>query len=398
MPVMLKNEKGLFARQERLSIVDADDFARLSALAASRPCPAAQPWLADLRGVCEDAGSGWGKSKRTLMCLGNMPGGFVNESQPWAVDRSGLARSWEAYGRLREGWAAARSELAAAGAQEKTLAEMDKALPSKAALAKLSKLSVEEREPGWQAKGGLAWAVWMGSERELGYMDGKKRPAGAASARLFESAAAATRTAKAADFGGERGPAAIVRLRVECVAIERERGSPKCDPVRLQMARREAEELRDSLEESSLEQIRHALGEASSAMSSEPAPEPPPAGSLAGREEGFACWVGGQDEGGFLNIRSGTGPLTGALLHANLAKSMQAGWGDMAVVRVACWPEAIEAKIGEPNASSLGAAIAWEQEVARAEALRRQDADALRRRASELESGAAQPRRRARSL
>jgi hypothetical protein len=266
-------------------------------------------------------------------------------------------------------------------------------------------MEMTELEPGWEAKGGHAWAIWMGSAREQGYMDDKKRPAGASAARLFESEAAALRTAKAAKFGGERGPAAIVRVGVECQEIVKSEPGANCAAPKMQMALREARELDAVLEEASLEEIRRVLGEAPEIEEAESSM--PKEGSLAGREDGYACWVdvpssnGNAGRCGFLNIRNELGPLLGAALRATPegAQSKSGYWNsNTAIVKVSCAPISVDAKLGEPEIASLQTAIAWEAAESAKAALQKQGAQALKDRASKLESGAAQPRRKSRSL
>lgn len=400
MQTIVKNEKGLFASPSSSS-VDGSKFDALRKAAAGKP--ELLDWLAGFEAACLRNEWGSGKHRRSALMLSNTLGGLGNETATWDIAAMDLRAWWDRLEELRSSLPAALGSWKPDGGfASEGLDEIDAALPKKAAVARAKAMVLEELEAGWEAKGGQAWAIWMGSPREQGYMDDKKRPAGAAGARLFESAAAAMRTAKAAKFGGERGPAAIVRLRVECVKIESsEPGSP-CAAVRSHMARREALEIQESLEEASIDDIRRALGEP--VADGAPAAEAPAEGSLAGREEGYACWIEGQagswrEDSGFVNIRGAVGPLTGAVLKPTVKGAQQKGWsGQSSIVRVACWPVAIDDLVGEPIVASLSCAIAWEQEQAASDALRKQDAQTLKARAQALESGQAAPRRRARSL
>lgn len=406
MTCIVKNEKGLFASPSHEYIATAA-VEGAQKVAEHLGDEVAKQWLADLRKAYPTTEQrGYWKNQSTVLVSAPVPGGMGNETAKWEQSASDLRSSWDALERLASSRAKALAGLDKAAQSLPTLAEqlkaIDDGLPKKALWARVKKYTLEELEPGWEAKGGDAWAIWMGSPREQGYMDDKKRPAGAASARLFESAAAAERTAKAAKFGGDRGPAAIVKLRVQALEIVSSQPGAKCEAVRQTIAAREAQDIRDALEEASLDDIRLALGE----PASEPqeALEAPAEGSLAGREDGYACWVDFSHQeharSGFVNIRSQLGPLTSAVLKATekAASQKTTYWGESTIVKVSCSPVEISAVIGEPALSSVKAAIAWEQSVAASEALKKQDADTLRQRAQALSSGEAAPRRRARSL
>lgn len=440
MTITVKNDKGLFAGHTGLA-VHREVLLPIIHEALARKDEAALGWINSLLALGATAlrTGGHGSSNETLtdntaagwvaadarmtksndadpdhwnkgflfLNIPNMPSGFGNETVQWAQSAQGLRAHWEAFEALTQSASADLAGLRvdeAAKARENALMA---ALPKKTALAKMKSLAINELEEGWEAKGGEAWAIWMGSARELGYMDDKKRPAGAASARLFESSAAALRTAKAAKFGSDRGPASIVRLRVECVEIVSSEQGASCSAVRQQMARQESLEIAESMEEASLDQIRAALGEPTA--SPKPTLAAPEEGSLAGRENGYACWVdagvslgyGRQGASGFVNIRGVLGPLTGAVLKAttSAAEHNHGYWGGQtSVVKISCWPVGIDETIGEPNVANLRAAIEWEQAQAAEAALKKQDSDKLRARAEELSSGQAAPRRRARSL
>jgi hypothetical protein len=407
MPCIVKNEKGLFAGASA-AWMKTSNMEALEKAASKANDESAKAWLASLREVfCKrERKTQWGHSIDELHAL-PIPGGLGNETAQWDQGAVELQEAWVKMEAcvLARPKALAALDKAAAGNEvlKHHLKNLDDQLPKKATMARVRKYTLEDLVPGWEARGGDAWAIWMGSPREQGYMDDKKRPAGAASARLFESAAAAERTAKAAKFGSDRGPAAIVKLRVEALEIVSSEKGSKCEAVRQCIAEREGQEIRSALEEASLDDIRLALGEA---PSSEPQERliAPQEGSLAGREDGYACWVDVDHERcskrGFVNIRSELGPLTSAVLKPTEKAAAQKSsyWGEVSVVKVSCSPVEIAALIGEPALSSVNAAIAWEQSVAASEALRKQDADTLRQRAAALSSGEAAPRRRVRSL
>lgn len=409
MPTTVANEKGLFSSPLHCHI-DGKSFDVLTK--ASSADAESNAWLSRLLAIAPrdvQLGSSFIRHRggSAPLFMQNLPGGFSNETTQWDMSSSELIARWRDVAELIAQWPGVSKRLCTLPGAEAHVKSLGECLPKKAILDRIKNCVLKDLEPGWEADGGAAWAIWMGSPRELGYMDDKKRPAGAASARLFESPAAAERTAKAAKFGSDRGPAAIVRLRVECIAIESSDPGASCEAPRRKMAQREAQELIDSLEEASLDDIRRALGEQVVSDRSSLA-QPPATGSLAGREEGFACWVDRTSshsldarKSGFVNIRSGLGPLTGAVLTSSAKASAQKSgyWaGETSVVKVACWPEAIESVIGEPNRISIDAAIAWESEQAAQAALSRQNADTLKARANALRSGEAAPRKRARSL
>lgn len=399
MPTTVKNDKGLFS-SPATNYLNAEDFEAIKTTLHDKP--EWQSWLAEFVAACHLQYHGWSKEsypKRHTYQLSNVPGGFSNETHLWSQTPEELRAIWKRSADLRASMPSFKNLPAHLN---EALKSLESALPKKATFERMNGFILTHLEPGWEAVGGEAWAIWMGSARELGYMDDKKRPAGAAAARLFESQAAAERTARAARFGSDRGPAAIVRLVVECEAIVESDPGATCAAPRHQIAQRESREIADSLEEASLDDIRRALGESPS--ESIPSAEPPPEGSLAGRETGFACWVDsdhGRVDCGFSNIRGDLGPLTGAILKPNAKAASQASgsWrGRASVVQVSCRPVSIDALIGEPQVSALKAAIAWEGQQAAEAALQKQSADALKQRAAALESGAAQPRRRSRSL
>ena len=404
MPIIIKNEKGLYATSSIIRIGAVDFEAVKSAYGADEDCAR---WCAKFEGMMVKEGLYWGAKKYPesyWFTCPDVPSGFGNETQQWHKTESELRAWWREIGELRADFSKWSKKLAKkTDFASKSMDAVEKFIPKAANIAKWEGFFLESLDPGWEAKGGSAWAIWMGSARQQGYMDDKKRPAGASGARLFESEAAAMRTAKAAKFGSDRGPAAIVRMGVQCQEISHSEPGALCEAPKQQMALREARELQDYLEEASLDDIRMALGESPSERA--PKAEAPVAGSLAGGEDGFACWVdvvGAESKrGGFLNIRNELGPLLGAALRPTLeaAKNKSAYWGaHTSVVRVSCAPLSIDAKIGEPQVASLAAAIDWESKVASEAALEKQGAQALRSRAKALESGEVAPRRKSRSL
>lgn len=407
MPTSVKNDKGLFSRPSAVH-VDADAFEAVAAACSGDPL--AQAWVDSARAASFPQKIQW-LARAEAYPLGHalafelIPGGFSNETHLWAPSSSELLARWGTLATLRSEWDALSKKLKHKGVDVQ-IDQLRKQLPTSAALARARQCVLEDLGFGWEARGGMAWAIWMGVPGECGYMDDHKRPAGAASARLFESAAAAERTANAAKFGSIRGPAAIVRVRVECVAVAASPKGARCESPRLAIAEREARELLDFLEEASLDDIRLALGEPSAALSGPAAapPPPPPAPSLAGRQTGYACWVdpiapGPNDigsAGGFVNIRGDLGPLAGAVLKSSCSPAAWAA--SVSFVQVACSPDAIESLIGQPWLDPVRLAIDTERSQAAAASLARQSADALRQRAAALSSGRAAPRRRAGAL
>ena len=310
-----------------------------------------------------------------------------------------LDAHWKALTELRESFEKLKTKSGISSAI------IDKFLPSKAELKRVLTCVVVDLEPGWEARAGVAYAIWMGRSADKGYMDEYKLPVGSAGARLFESAAAATRTAKAAKFGadGVRGPAAIVRLVIEPVEVLMAESS-KGNTPRQAIAELEAAEIEAALEEASSEDIAEALGES-------PAPMlPAPNIGRAGRQEGFACWSenllwSSDHKGtsqlstqGFVNIRGDLGPLTSAVLAVDAHQARSKNWGDGCVVKVALRPVEIVEILGQPEILGLESCIAWEAESARRTALAKQTGEVLRARAAALLSGAASRKARSNRL
>lgn len=423
MSCAIKNEKGLSGRCERAYLASRDSLGKAQAKLASDTL--LSPNEKDQAVELVEALLGLQKHPKPMYRSGRRPGqpaeewatmsawpsGWVNEQQPVGMTPQEARAEWALAQRIRAAMALGLPALEKIGIP---LSELEANAPKASSLKKTSAWTVEEAGAHLAANAGFAWAIWMGGARELGYMDDKKRPAGAASARLFESAAAASRTAKAARFGGDRGPAAIVKLRIEPTDIVE--ASPGAgDEVRMELASIEARSLESAMEEASLDRLREALGEGPGRE----APAPQPEGSLAGAESGFAVWrdtrekaafstpSGGGDSSlgaGFINYKGELGPLVGATLHASAQKAKSAyyvGYGGArdAIVRVRSQPAEVCALIGEPNVKELQSAIEAEEERNTSAALAKADASALRARAASLESGAAQPApRRSRSL
>lgn len=338
----------------------------------------------------------WHNKGNDWVLLQAWPSGWANAQQAVKTSMAEVKKEWEVVAKARALLPKAAPALKKIGRE---LAELDESIPKAPAIKRMGAWTVEEAGPEAAARSAEAFAIWMGGPRELGYMDGKKRPAGAASARLFESAGAALRTAKAAGFDVRRGPAAIVRLLIEPLEVVGE--SRGMNAVRAELSRIESEALERSMEEASLERLREALGEA-----------PPPEiqtieeDSLAGAEEGYARWTVGwrENEAGFLNYDTTPGPLGGAMLHATEAQARQQGYYQTSatedgVAKVRARPIEICERLGEPNVKELSKAIEIERDREQAEALAKVGQEALKARAEALRSGAAQPApRRSRSL
>lgn len=403
MTCAIKNEKGLNGACYPIALAKAESMRE--ALKAARANPAlseaekaSATELANLILALPGRGSGRGREKDAWVCLRAWPSSWVNGQQPFAGTEEEARQEWEMVAKARALMSKALPAFEKVGW---SLKELDESLPKASAIKRMANWKVEAAGAQAAARAAQAWAVWMGGPRELGYMDGKKRPAGAASARLFESASAALRTAKAAKFGGDRGPAAIVRLMIEPLEIVGD--SNGLDAVRSELARAEGEALERSMEEASLERLRQMLGEAPAAPV-----QTIEAGSLAGAEEGYARWAGvgpghPEVEAGFLSYAGTPGPLAGALLHATERGARATGYyyssAEEGVVKVRARPMEICELIGEPNVKELGKAIEIERDREEAESLAKAGEGALKARAAALQSGAAQPApRRSRSL
>jgi len=276
------------------------------------------------------------------------------------------------------------------------------AIPGAAAIKKIETAVIEEAGPAQSARAGHAFAIWMGDRRDTGYMDTKKRPAGAAGARLFESAEAAARTARAASFGDgkAKGPAAIVQLAIEPIALEPGHATPT--EIMGALAHIEQAQLQAAIEAVSLDRIRELLGVSPAPV----APDDPlpnlDSNSLAGAQSGWAVWRDYRSDqhphqtAGFVNQRDGLGPLVGAVLFELLqtAERKLNAWSRSqsdAILRVVARPVEIVALLGSPYVAPLENAIEHERAMAEKAALARANADSLRARAQLLESGAAQP-------
>ena len=405
MPTTIKNEKGLFLSSKLVGI-DASMFESIASVLSSDP--EGIQWIQTVRALTRIEQSYNSNHKgishkypyNHFLYFSELPSGFGNETQLWESSSAKIRSNWNQLVELISQWSQLSKKISPLTHKDQ-LKYFKTAFPSSKTIQKALTYHFTDLTPGWEAQGGDAWAIWMGSAREQGYMDDKKRPAGAASARLFESPSAAARTARLAKFGGDRGPAAIVRLHVECLDITSSDPGASCEAPRMIMAQREAHELMEAIEDASIDQIRRALGEPTNQAQN--VLTTPPESSLAGCEEGFACWVerdvGHCHSSGFVNIRYELGPLTSAVLKKKAADARKNYWqGHTSIIKVGCRPIAIEELIGEPNVNSVESAIAWETEQAAINNLRKQDAQTLRDRAKALESGEATPRKRTRSL
>lgn len=405
MPSSAANAKGLFCKPKRMS-VHAESF-ELVAQACEGHATGRNfiallrklSWPGTMPGGAQLYPAGW------FMCHQLCPGGYGHRTHAWEQSASELRKAWSDLLELRSRWDSVHLGLLS-GAWPRTgaallappgpatlreaCAEIESFIPRQAAMKRHLGAVFADLEPGWEARGGEAYAIWMGGAK-LGFMSDTKRPVGAAAARLFESVEAAAHKLRAVHLGASQRRAAIVRMRVELVAIESSEPGSSAHGPRMAIASREARELEDSLIEASLDEITRALGEVSEPGSFPHAPRDP----VAGRQEGFACWVDGAGgQKGFVNPLGEVGSLQSATLKATAEAAARRGsTGQITIVRVACWPVAIEGLTGTPDLSRLAAAIAWEEEAERREALARQSAQALRERARVLSSGEAAPRR-----
>lgn len=411
MPCAVVNDKGLFCQPGHASL-SSESLEAVALACAGHEL--GRSFAERLRACCEPpepTANGAAYPAGHAYALKLAPGGYGHSTRPWEVDSAALRDAWTNLAGLRADWNKARPCLARGswpgsaagfgapkgpGNLGEALAWVEAFVPRASAMARHLAARFRDLPPGWQADGGDAFAIWMHGEK-AGFMSDTKRPVGAASARLFESAEAARLKANALGFGlPRRGAAAIVRLRVEVVDILSSDSGASAHGPRMDMARREAEELRDSLDSASLDEITRALGlhpspDSGASLGSEPggaiAAEPPL--GLAGRDEGCACWVdwgGSGPRQGFVNARGELGSLLGATLKATpmAAAKRSPGSGLVTVARVACQPVEIVAPLGSPNLGILRDAIAFEADAARAAALARQDRAILAARAQSL--------------
>lgn len=355
----LSNEKGLMARFEVIPIIKKEVVEKL----AER-----EDALGDfLRVLSKGCGTNkiWNsmstKKADEWLTAPPWPTSWANESGT----AEGTEADWEAtkvfMRRLREGLDEHGEELKkeAEKIDERLSGErlegMWSRVPSAKQIAKVSK-EARVKEAGAEAfaRGGTAWAIWM--EKEKGYMDAKKRGSGIEKARLFESSAAAKRTAVAARFGEgkERGPAAVVEIAIEATAIIECEGSAseRTNPVRAELARREAEELTRALD---------FEGETTEARGDE-------------WGEAIALWLMHPwkegEYAGFRNARGCEGPLAGAQLYDE--KSWRSALrGSDAGVRVRVRPTRVSERLGEAPAKEVEEKIARGAAALAGEALRR---------------------------
>ena len=185
------------------------------------------------------------------------------------------------------------------------------------------------------------FAIWM--DDKSGWMDFKKNSSPYCSgARLFESAAAAARTAKAAKFGDakERGPALIVKINVDPFDIIDSNviQGHSLGFITSIIAQREA----DILEQT----ISNFTFESNDSIIKIP----------DGAFEGVAIWLEDNyyntNSAGFKNQRGLTGPISGAQLHKDLQEAKRsAGYysNATAFVRVFARPVEIIESIGNAD-------------------------------------------------
>lgn len=327
-------------------------------------------------------------------CLQHCPGGYGHRTHAWEQSASELRQAWTDLLALRSLWNLVRPQLLSGAwpvspaaflappgpTLKEACSAIESFIPKEAAMKRHLGAIFTDLEPGWEAQGGVAFAIWMGGPKQ-GFMSDTKRPVGAAAARLFESTEAAAHKLRALHLGLSHERAAIVRMRVEIVGIESSEPGAHGHAPRMAIAKREARELEDSLNQASLDDIARALGADVPAS-----PIPHQRDTLSGRQEGFACWIDGPGgHGGFINPFGDKGSLLSATLKATAEAAFRRGSGGPAtIVRVTCQPVAIERIVGEPDVTRLKASIACEEEVVRCEALARQSAETLRERAREL--------------
>lgn len=239
-------------------------------------------------------------------------------------------------------------------------------VPSESSLLKIASHRVEPIGAESNAAPSEGYAIWM--EQGQGWMDLKKRPSGLQSARLFESEAAAERTAKAAGFGdgARRGPAAIAQIALEPIEIVRR--SPNAGIVAADgaISAREAALLASAL----------ALGDAFSLESAESLSSQ----GLASAEEGYAFWSRSPSEddspSGFLNKDQTRGPLSGAMLFDSEGRAASFGVGgyyrgefEFAIAKVRARPVSVASRLGAAPAALVEASCSLERDRALREAL-----------------------------
>ena len=273
------------------------------------------------------------------------PTGWVNESETqvgFGVSAKELSDDLRAGARLSEIWKDASREARGLG-----VSIGNWKLPPGA--AKAGSWEVFEAGETLNAAPCSGWAIWM--EEGRGWMDDRKRPAKRCSeARLFESQAAAARTAKAARFGDgrERGPCALVRVDLEARSVHSRHESESAPLTGLDgaMARRDEEELERALSEG----LEVALCE----------------GDVS-EFTGWATWgaypsgeEGEEGRAGFLNIRGGFGPLSGADLSPTPERARSKGnWRAVswAVVGILARPVEVSERIGAAEAAEVEEAV-----------------------------------------
>lgn len=406
MSITIKNEKGLNATScYEKSLIEVEKIEKMKValkiglekgLMTEAEHQLATAFLQQIESLPGRSEPGYYSRKISVTYVG-WPTGWGNEHNPVNTTKENVEKEWETLKAIRAQY---KKAVVIFDKVSWDLKELDTNLPKESSLKKSASWIVEEVDPNAAARAGFGWAIWMGSPRELGYMDGKKRPAGAASARLFESEAAAVRTAKAARFGTDRGPAAIVKLMIEPLELVESSGGG--DEVRAEMARIESASITQALEEASLERLQAVLGDSSAVNVAIPED---PEGSLAGSDTGYALWRGykDMDGSGYVNYNGGAGPLNGALLRSSLkdVKNNMYSYGAVeghTVVKVKARPVEIGQLIGEPNVKELNEAIELEHQRQEAASLSKANVEALKARAAALQSGAAQPAPRRRSL
>ena len=376
MTCTLQNKKGLFARCSPVALIYADRLDALRKLIQEQQIPVHDPLaqlvplLAQLPCTLSISGQYPSLAKNLAVGFHCIPQSWVNETQEIDLYESQAQKEQElapAIARLyAQTFDGIELRLGSSLAQTITTLFEGKSptrralpigflAPKSAVLKNLSEAVIKPAGPEVNAQDGIGWAIWM--ERGQGWMDHKKRPAQACSeARLFESAAAALRTAKAAGFGSNtssRGPALIVQIALEPVEIlvRETRNGTNLAVIEGALAKRESDEIEKAL-----------LLDWESALT-------PSAQDLKpGTFEGCAIWIEGnrqtQTTSGFKNQRNDAGPLGGAQLHSNTAQALQhLTWynNGCCIVKIIARPTAISENLEQANTAPVLALIAQGQ-------------------------------------
>lgn len=142
------------------------------------------------------------------------------------------------------------------------IAIIDSHVPKNFKLDKANKYLITPFSPLDYHRSNNAFAIFMAGT-EKGFMNDNKKPTAIGSVRLFESKAAAERTAKAALFGspsGGRGPALIVQLEVTAQNVAFTIDSkPATGSILEHFALLEAKEIENAIEDASFNSLLQRL-------------------------------------------------------------------------------------------------------------------------------------------